>query len=134
MDPHQVLGLPPTATLDDAEDAYRRLLRVHHPDLHQGDGADALATAGRRTQALNTAIRQIRGTVGTPVATAPRGPWPADAGAPAPDHDQPMVACPLCGEWFSTAPSLKHHVTSLHDLRMDRRRRRRRRRRRTPSL
>lgn len=30
--PHEVLGLPATATKDEAKEAYRRLAMQHHPD------------------------------------------------------------------------------------------------------
>jgi hypothetical protein len=135
MDAYQVLGLAPSASLDDAEDAYRRLLRLHHPDLHQHDSPDALAAAELRTRALNAAIRQIRAgarvhtTVPSAAHDAPAwsGPATVDLG-----DDPPLVACPLCGEWFATAPSLKAHVTTHHELRLDRRHRARRRRRHQP--
>ena len=35
-DPYAVLGLKPTATLDDVEDAYRRLAKLNHPDKATG--------------------------------------------------------------------------------------------------
>jgi uncharacterized C2H2 Zn-finger protein len=48
------------ASLDQAEAAYHRLLRIHHPDLHQEGGAHELAAAEARTRALNAAIAQVR--------------------------------------------------------------------------
>jgi hypothetical protein len=125
MDAHQVLGLAPTATLDDAEDAYRRLLRVHHPDLHQDDGPGALAAAELRTAAINAAIAHVRRVARSePVGVA--APWigfdPA-AWHNDPDDDHPQVACPLCDEWFSTAGSLKAHAATAHEMRMARPRR-----------
>ena len=145
MDAYQVLGLGPSASLAEAEDAYRRLLRIHHPDLHQHDGPDALAAAELRTRALNAAIRQCapgrragrrrhpdqrrRANAGARpgtaygdagVRTAPPAGGPTRSG---PADDQPLVACPLCGEWFATAPSLKAHAALHHELRFDRRHR-----------
>lgn len=38
-DPYAALGLPPTATLDEAKAAYRRLAMQHHPD--RGGDAEA---------------------------------------------------------------------------------------------
>src|SRR3954447_7335530 len=123
MDAYQVLGLAPSAPLDEAEDAYRRLLRQHHPDLHQHDGPDALAAAELRTRALNAAIRQVRADGHSrahahtaPPGTGPGGGWSEPPGVGI-DDDPVLVACPLCGEWFATAPSLKAHVTSHHELR-----------------
>jgi hypothetical protein len=125
MDAHQVLGLEPTATLDDAEDAYRRLLRVHHPDLHQHDGPGALAAAELRTAAINAAIAHVR-RVSRTDPVGPAGPWigfdPA-AWQNDPEDDHPLVSCPLCDEWFATAGSLKAHAATAHEMRMHRARR-----------
>jgi hypothetical protein len=60
MSPHEILGIPPTASLDEAEAAYRALLRECHPDLHAHAGPEAVAWAERRTRALNAAIEAIR--------------------------------------------------------------------------
>lgn len=48
-----VLGLAPTATLDDARAAYRRLVRTHHPDVAGEAGA-------RRTARVIDAWRVLR--------------------------------------------------------------------------
>lgn len=32
MNPYEILGLPPDATVEDAKAAYRRLAQIHHPD------------------------------------------------------------------------------------------------------
>ncbi len=60
MSPYEILGIRPTASLDEAEAAYRALLRECHPDLHLHAGAEATAWAEQRTRALNAAIRAIR--------------------------------------------------------------------------
>jgi len=128
MDAHQVLGLSLTATLDDAEDAYKRLLRVHHPDLHQHEGPGPLAAAELRTAALNGAIDQFRRVAASGAAISTETFDPKIWDEPAED-DHPQVRCPLCEEWFSTAPALKQHVTATHEMRLDRTRRHSRRRR-----
>jgi uncharacterized C2H2 Zn-finger protein len=128
MDAHQVLGLPLAATLDDAEDAYKRLLRVHHPDLHQHEGPGPLAAAELRTAALNAAIDQFRRVAASGAAISTERFDPKIWDEPAED-DRPQVRCPLCDEWFTTAPALKQHVATDHEMRLDRTRRRLRRRR-----
>ena len=70
MDPYELLGIPPNASTEEAEAAYHRLLRVHHPDLHHGGSDEQRAAAEARTRALNAAIGRIRaaaaaGTTGT---------------------------------------------------------------------
>jgi uncharacterized C2H2 Zn-finger protein len=155
MDAHNLLGIAPSATLVEAEDAYRRLLRRYHPDLHQGEGPEAVAAAEMRTRALNAAIRELRQVLPSQVAAAHRSSWP-DAGRPrdpdgptyswdpfdakpwdtaaTPRPDQPpAVSCPLCDEYFTTSGALKAHVLAAHEMHLDRKQRRRRRRReRTP--
>jgi hypothetical protein len=132
MDPYTVLGLAADATPAEAEAAYRRLMRVHHPDLHQDAPESVRAAAELRTMALNGAIHQIRtqrnrrpatAGVGRSGAAAPAGPGPgpraaADRPPPGPfggnawGQDEPLVACPLCGEWYSTVPGLKAHLAA----------------------
>ena len=36
-DPYQILGVTREATQDDIRKAYRRLAKMHHPDLHPGN-------------------------------------------------------------------------------------------------
>ena len=77
MTPFEVLGIRPDATEREAEDAYNRLLRIHHPDLHQGGSAEEIAAAEAMTRALNAAMHQVRAsfaTAGGPAAAnAPGG-------------------------------------------------------------
>jgi curved DNA-binding protein CbpA len=59
MNPYQVLGVAP-ASMDEIEAAYRQQVRAHHPDLHQGEPADALAEAEATTRTLNEAMALVR--------------------------------------------------------------------------
>jgi hypothetical protein len=60
MNPYRELGVQPTASIDEIEARYRLLMREHHPDFHQDEGAEALAEAERRTRNLNAAMDRIR--------------------------------------------------------------------------
>jgi curved DNA-binding protein len=54
-DPHRVLGVPPNASAEDLHDAYRRLVKQHHPD-HNGGSAEAT----RRFQEIQEAYDELR--------------------------------------------------------------------------
>jgi hypothetical protein len=60
MNPYQVLGVAPTASMDEIEAAYRHQLRAHHPDLHQGESPTELAAAEATTRSLNEAMALVR--------------------------------------------------------------------------
>lgn len=65
VDYFEVFGLPRCLQLDEA--ALRRrfyeLARVHHPDFHQGAGAEALARAEATAARVNAAYRALRDPV-----------------------------------------------------------------------
>jgi hypothetical protein len=69
MDPHGVLGLPPTATPDEVAATYRRLAKEWHPDRGGGD---------ERMAEINAAYDLLRATAWTqrhdPRATRPQAP------------------------------------------------------------
>lgn len=54
-DPYQVLGVPQTADAEQIKQAYRRLAKQYHPDLHPGD-----AEAARRMNEINEAYDLIK--------------------------------------------------------------------------
>jgi molecular chaperone DnaJ len=54
-DPHRVLGVPPNAPPEALHDAYRRLVKQHHPD-HNGGSAEAT----RRFQEIQEAYDELR--------------------------------------------------------------------------
>jgi curved DNA-binding protein CbpA len=54
-DPHRVLGVPPNASPEELHDAYRRLVKQHHPD-HNGGTPEAT----RRFQEIQEAYDELR--------------------------------------------------------------------------
>ena len=67
-DPYQVLGVPAGASSEELHDAYRRLVKLHHPD-HNGGSAEST----RRFQEVQAAYSAIRsGNVRPRPAPPPR--------------------------------------------------------------
>jgi molecular chaperone DnaJ len=62
-DPHRVLGVPPSASPEQLHDAYRRLVKQHHPD-HNGGTPEAT----QRFQEIQEAYDELRNR---PAATRP---------------------------------------------------------------
>mgnify|MGYP001765837611 CR=1 FL=1 len=60
-DPYDVLGLPRTASRDEARRAWRDLVRDTHPDVMQARGVppEAMKLAERRLQMINEAWKEI---------------------------------------------------------------------------
>lgn len=56
IDYYEVLGVPRTATEKEIKQAYRKLARQHHPDLHQGD---AKAAAEDKFKLINEAYEVL---------------------------------------------------------------------------
>jgi curved DNA-binding protein CbpA len=54
-DPYEVLGVPPGASSEELHDAYRRLVKLHHPD-HNGGSAEST----RRFQEIQEAYSAVR--------------------------------------------------------------------------
>jgi hypothetical protein len=80
----RVLGLEPTAGLDEARRAYRRRARTLHPDRHQGAAPEVVAEAERAMRELTAAWATIR-----------------HAAAPEPPEPPPSVEA--CLAWFVEA-------------------------------
>jgi curved DNA-binding protein CbpA len=62
-DPYRVLGVPPGASPEELHDAYRRLVKLHHPDRNDGS-----ADSTRRFQEIQQAYDEVRGRA--PAASA----------------------------------------------------------------
>src|SRR3954467_11587187 len=71
-DPYRVLGVAPGASSEELHNAYRRLVKLHHPDRNGGS-----AESTRRFQEIQAAYEQIG-------RARAEGPGPA---APPPPHD-----------------------------------------------
>ena len=54
-DPYQVLGVAPGASSEELHDAYRRLVKLHHPDRNNGS-----AESTRRFQEIQEAYEAVR--------------------------------------------------------------------------
>src|SRR5207244_6313756 len=55
-DPYAVLGVSPGCSSEELHDAYRRLVKLHHPDRNQGS-----PEATRRFQEIQEAYEGLRG-------------------------------------------------------------------------
>jgi hypothetical protein len=81
VDPHQVLGVPPDATVRQIRKAYKRLARRHHPDHNPEEGATARFIALKA--AHDELLRRLEaGETGRDAAPLP----PA---TPPPQHPRP---------------------------------------------
>ena len=54
-DPYRVLEVPPTASPEQLHDAYRRLIKLHHPDRNGGS-----AESTQRFQEIQQAYEEVR--------------------------------------------------------------------------
>lgn len=54
-DPYKVLGVPPTASDDEIQKAYRKMVKKYHPDVNPGD-----ENAEKKMREINAAYDQIR--------------------------------------------------------------------------
>jgi curved DNA-binding protein CbpA len=54
-DPYEVLGVKPGVSTEELHDAYRRLVKLHHPDRNGGS-----AEATRRFQEIQAAYEEVR--------------------------------------------------------------------------
>src|SRR3954453_5953103 len=66
-DPYDVLGVSPGASREELHDAYRRLVKLHHPDRNGGS-----AEATRRSQEIQQAYDALRSGSGVTPPPPPR--------------------------------------------------------------
>ncbi|MEE8408211.1 MAG: J domain-containing protein [Myxococcota bacterium] len=60
--PHQVLGVPATATQEQIHAAYQQLVQQYHPDRVEGMGPEVREVAERRTKEINAAYTALKAT------------------------------------------------------------------------
>jgi curved DNA-binding protein CbpA len=75
-DPYQVLGVSPGASREELHDAYRRLVKLHHPDRNGGS-----AESTRRFREIQAAYEELK-----------RGPRPRPRPASPPPSDPTVSA------------------------------------------
>lgn len=98
MNPYDVLGVAPTATMAEIQARYRLLLREYHPDLHQGEDAASIAEMERKTRALNLAIETLRESF--PVQNHPYGSPPHGRTG----WERPRADAPKGNQWAGQNP------------------------------
>ncbi len=58
--PHEILGIRPDATLEEAQRAWQRQLQLYHPDHIAGAGPELIALANELTKKINGAFDEIK--------------------------------------------------------------------------
>src|ERR1700742_3154826 len=73
-DPYRVLGVSPSASSEELHDAYRRLVKLHHPDRNGGSEESA-----RKFAEVQEAYEAVRGRPRPAAAAANRAAEAADS-------------------------------------------------------
>jgi hypothetical protein len=124
MTPFETLGIPPTASVEEAEAAYRQLLYECHPDRHAQAGPGQVAWAEARTRQLNAAISDIRAGrrvlvgVGDTTFSGGRGFQPGAGGDwfGNPVRTPARIRCLFCGLPVDDSRTYRAHVLLDHAL------------------
>jgi DnaJ domain len=103
MDAHETLGVSPDATSEEVTQAYRRLARSLHPDVHPGSTPEERARYGVLMARVNHAYRSIS-SQGT-------GWKPRDLRGPARDE------CSMCGHAPAASVTFRYQEGALFSRR-----------------
>jgi hypothetical protein len=111
-----ILGIPPSATPQEARKAYLARARLLHPDRFAGGSAQDLAAANTAMAQLNEAYEVMKTApthayAGASTGTSSRAHDP-DPEPETPSWTDPSTACDICG-WGPAAPVKYNSVTGL---------------------
>ena len=74
MDPWQVIGVEPTASLEEASRAHKLQIQLVHPDRHQGASQEVIDFANQRTSEINSAWEDVKKAIAGRYGQADGGP------------------------------------------------------------
>ena len=89
-DPYAILGVAPTASEAEIRAAYRALVAKYHPDRHQGNPLEELASA--KMAEINRAYEILSDPVRRELSLLALGPLLASAGVPVLVAEPPQEA------------------------------------------
>jgi len=99
-DYNAILGIPPSATPEQIERAYKRLVTISHPDVYSGDPS-AEAWANERMKQIHEAYDTLKDPAKRADYERSHRAWRDEqqraGGAPRQQAQEQRVRCPLCG-------------------------------------
>jgi hypothetical protein len=104
MDAHEMLGVSPDATSEEVTQAYRRLARTLHPDVHPGSSPEERERYSRLMTRLNHAYRSI---------SSPRAARGVDGWKPRGVRDPTRDECSMCGHAPAASVTFRYQEGAL---------------------
>jgi predicted RNA-binding Zn-ribbon protein involved in translation (DUF1610 family) len=118
-DPWKVLGIEPTATLEEARHAYKMRSQLFHPDRHQGASPEVLKLANQEFRDLTEAWQSVRRSLGpqeSPSASSKTN-QSNERHVSTTDAATLAVRCATCGTAFRVLKnSTKFDCPRCHDI------------------
>ena len=117
-DPYVELGLPPEATHAEVQDAFRRLVRQHHPDTRSQRGPETDVIADQRLQRILMAYATLRARAASPAPQGradnqPQPPRRRPANRPpSAESDLPLRATPV--RWLPPSEPIPKAAAERH--------------------